>query len=84
MLGEKRRFTPIGSVLHWHGQSVTKLNEGHVPDEVYSSAREEFSEEELIDLTVGVVAINSWNRINVAFRTEAGNYQPGEHAVVAH
>jgi AhpD family alkylhydroperoxidase len=82
------RETPLYSereraALAW-AEAVTKINEGHVPNEVYSSTREEFSEEELIDLTMGVIAINSWNRINIAFRTEAGNYQPGQHAVVAH
>ena len=82
------RETPLYSereraALAW-AESVTNLNDGHVPDDVYSSALEEFSEEELIDLTMGVVAINSWNRINIAFRTEAGSYQPGQHAVAIH
>ncbi|HEX6126589.1 MAG TPA: hypothetical protein VFZ23_14540 [Pyrinomonadaceae bacterium] len=45
--------------------------------------RKEFSEQELIDLTLAVAAINSWNRINIALRTEAGGYQPGQWASAA-
>jgi len=70
------------AALAW-AESVTSLHEGHVPDEVYEYAHAEFSEEELIDLTLAVIAINSYNRINVAFRTAAGSYEPGQHAVAA-
>jgi AhpD family alkylhydroperoxidase len=65
------------AALAW-AESVTNLHNGHVPDEIYEQAREQFSEEELIDLTVGVATINTANRLNIAFRTEAGNYQPGQ------
>ena len=57
------------------------VNECDVPDEVYEEAREQFSEEELIDLTMAVVTINSYNRVNIAFRTPAGTYQVGQFAV---
>jgi alkylhydroperoxidase family enzyme len=52
-----------------------------VPYEIYEKACEQFSEKELVDLTLAVIGINSWNRINVAFRIKAGDYQPGQHAV---
>jgi AhpD family alkylhydroperoxidase len=68
------------AALAW-AEAVTTL-EGHVPDEVYASAREQFSETELIDLTMGAIGTNLWNRINVAFRTPAGSYQPGQFASV--
>src|ERR1044072_2800508 len=51
------------AALAW-AESVTSLHERHVPDEVYEQAHAEFSEEELIDLTLAVIAINSYNRIN--------------------
>ena len=81
------RETPFFSAreraaLAW-AESVTLLNEGHVPDEVYEEVRKEFSEQELIDLTLAVAAINSWNRINIALRTEAGGYQPGQWSAAA-
>ncbi|HEV9037281.1 MAG TPA: carboxymuconolactone decarboxylase family protein [Puia sp.] len=66
------------AALAW-AEAVTTL-EGHVPDEVYDTVREQFSETELIDLTMGVIGTNLWNRINVAFRTPAGSYQPGQFA----
>jgi AhpD family alkylhydroperoxidase len=49
-------------------EAVTKITEGHVPDELYDEVRQHFSEKELVDLTAHAVAINSWNRINIAFR----------------
>lgn len=69
------------AALAW-AEAVTVLSDGHVPDEVFEETREQFSETELIDLTMGVIAINSWNRLNVAFRTPAGDYQPGQYAHV--
>ena len=61
-------------------EAVTLVTEGHVPDEVYEIAKAKFTEEELIDLTLAVTTINSWNRLNVAFRTPGGSYQVGQHA----
>jgi len=46
-----------------------------VPDHVFDAVRKHFSEEELVSLSLAVVAITGWNQLNVAFRTEAGNYQ---------
>jgi len=70
------------AALAW-AESVTLLNEGHVPDEVYEEVRKEFSEDELIELTMAVAAINTWNRLNIAFRTTPGTYQPGQWATAA-
>ena len=68
------------AALAW-AEAVTKITDGNVPDEIYSAAQQQFSEEELIDLTLAVTTINSYNRFNIAFRTTAGTYQPGQHAV---
>jgi len=64
-------------------EAVTNLHEGRVCDEVYEEAIEQFTEEELVDLTMAVLSINNYNRINVAFRTPAGGYVVGQHAVSA-
>lgn len=56
-------------------EAVTKLTNNEVPDEVYTAALEQFPEEELIDLTLAVTTINTYNRLNIAFRTIAGGYQ---------
>lgn len=70
------------AALAW-AEAVTKVTAGHVPDEVYHEAIKQFSDTELIDLTMAVININSYNRINIAFRTPAGSYQVGQHAVLA-
>ena len=70
------------AALAW-AEAVTRLKEGNVPDDVYEDARRQFSEEELIDLTVAVTTINTYNRINIAFKTPAGDYQPGQWEVHA-
>jgi AhpD family alkylhydroperoxidase len=64
------------AALEWT-EAVTRLDGGDVPDEVYASAREQFSEEELVDLTIAVIATNGFNRLNIAFRPEVGDYRPG-------
>ena len=51
-----------------------------MPDEVYARARDQFSEEELVKLTLAVVAINGWNRLLISFRGEPGHYKPGMYA----
>ncbi len=55
------------AALAWT-ESLTLVADTQVPDEVYEAARAQFSEKELIDLTMAVVAINSWNRLVVASR----------------
>lgn len=64
-------------------ESLTLITEGHVPDEVFDEARKVFTEQELVDLAMVAVAINGWNRLAIAFRAEAGSYQPKQHAKTA-
>jgi AhpD family alkylhydroperoxidase len=65
------------AALAWT-ESVTNIQDGHVPDSVYEQVRKQFTEKELADLTVAVTAINSWNRLNIAIRTVPGTYQPAK------
>ncbi|MBS0031758.1 carboxymuconolactone decarboxylase family protein [Chitinophaga sp. 22321] len=69
------------AALAW-AEALTKL-EGAVSDEIYDAALKQFSEEELIDITIAVIAINGYNRVNLAFPNVAvvGTYKPGVHAV---
>ena len=62
------------AALAWT-EAVTLVTAGHVPDDVYAAARKQFSDAELVDLTLAVTVINSWNRMNIAFRTPAGGYR---------
>jgi len=61
-------------------EAVTCLSDGWVSDDVYDEVKKEFSDDELVDLTFVVTAINTWNRFNVAFRMPSGTYQPGQYA----
>jgi len=63
------------AALAWT-EALTLVSEGHVPDEVYDEARSEFSAEELVKLTLAIIAINGANRMNIAFRTVPGQYRP--------
>ena len=67
------------AALAWT-EALTLVREGHVPDEVFEEARGQFSEKELVDLSLAVVAINGWNRLAIGFRSEPGTYQPAAHA----
>jgi len=62
------------AALAWT-EAVTLLASDGVSDEVFTAVRAEFSERELVELTMAIIAINGWNRINVAFRTPPGTYR---------
>jgi AhpD family alkylhydroperoxidase len=64
-------------------EELTVLGRDGVSDEVYEQAASQFNEQELIDLTLAVATINAYNRLNIAFRTEAGGYQPGQWSATA-
>ncbi len=77
------RETPFYSereraALAWT-EALTLIADNRVPDELYEQVRRHFSEQELVDLTLAVVAINGWNRIAISFGTEPGTYQPASH-----
>jgi len=73
------RETPFYSdkeraALGW-AESLTLIAKTHAPDDVYEEAKRHFTEKELVDLTLGIVAINGWNRLVIGFRVEPGTYQ---------
>jgi AhpD family alkylhydroperoxidase len=67
------------AALAWT-EAVTRVDKDQVPDAIYEQARKYFGEKELTDLTFAVIAINSWNRLAISFRTLPGSYQP-DHPV---
>ena len=69
------------AALEWT-EALTLVAETHVPDDVFERVRAQFSEDELAHLSLAVVAINGWNRLNVAVRTVPGNYVAGSLAKV--
>ncbi|HET7314278.1 carboxymuconolactone decarboxylase family protein [Salinisphaera sp.] len=74
------RETPFFSdreraALAWT-EAVTRVADTHVPDNVYEQAAQYFNDNELLDLSLAIAAINSWNRLAIASRMEAGGYRP--------
>lgn len=69
-------FTPRErAALAWT-DAVTEVGRTRVPDEVFDDVRGQFSEIEIVNLTMAVIAINGWNRLAVAFRQPPGSYVP--------
>jgi AhpD family alkylhydroperoxidase len=54
------------AALEWT-EALTLVSDGGVPDEVFDAVRGHFSDQEMVDLTMAVVAINGWNRISIGF-----------------
>ncbi len=70
---ESTLFSPRErAALAWT-EAVTTLSAQGVPDAVYEEVRAQLSEKEISDLTLLVVGINGWNRLNVALRTVPGS-----------
>jgi AhpD family alkylhydroperoxidase len=67
------------AALEWT-EALTLVADTGVPDEVYERVREQFSEDELVHLSLAIVSINGWNRLNIAARTVPGDYVPGSLA----
>lgn len=65
------------AALEW-AENLTLIASKGIPDELFASVREHFSEEEMIHLTLAVVQINSWNRLAITARVPVGSYQPGQ------
>ncbi len=56
------------AALAWT-EAVTLVADSHVPDELWQSIRPLFTEAELVDLTLLIGSINTWNRFAISFRT---------------
>ncbi len=66
------RETPFFSereraALEWT-ESLTLVSQNHVPDAVWEAVRPHFTDAELVELTLLITSINSWNRFSIAFR----------------
>lgn len=73
------RETPFYSdreraALEW-AEALTRIAPQDVSDELFSRVREQFSEGDLVSLTLAIVAINGWNRFAIAFRSVPGSYR---------
>lgn len=72
------RETPFYSereraALAWT-EALTLISGNDVPDPLYEATRKYFNEEEIVALTMAIVAINGWNRLAISFRSVPGSY----------
>lgn len=65
------------AALAW-AEANTLIHQNKISEPLYKSTREYFTEEELVDLTLVITTINSWNRIAISFKPEVGSYQVGD------
>lgn len=63
------------AALAWT-EALTLISEDEVSDALFEATRAHFSEKEIVDLTMAIIAINGWNRLAISFRTLPGSYQP--------
>ncbi|MEQ8827918.1 MAG: carboxymuconolactone decarboxylase family protein [Parvibaculum sp.] len=56
------------AALEWT-EAVTLVSQTGIPDAAWEAVRLEFSEKEIVDLTVAIGMINVWNRLAVSYRS---------------
>jgi len=67
------------AALAWT-EALTRISKTKdVSDALYDEVRKQFSDKELVDLSLAIIAINGWNRLAIPFRSEPGHYQPSSH-----
>ncbi len=64
------------AALEWT-EALTLISENDVPDELYDRMKHQFNEEDLVALTMAIVAINGWNRLAISMRVPPGSYKSG-------
>ena len=64
-------------------EAITRIGEGHVPDEVWERARANFEDYELGQLVFAIATINTWNRLLITALVEPGHYHPGQFGAAA-
>jgi len=62
-----------------YAEALTTLKDKGVPDTIFNQVKTQFSESEIIDLTLAIITINSWNRLNIALGAPVGTYQVGQY-----
>ena len=66
------------AALAWT-EAITLISQKQSMDSLYEEVRKRFTEEEIVNLTLAIVAINGWNRLAIGFRAVPGEYQPPAH-----
>ena len=75
---ESKLFSPRErAALAWT-DALTRISETHAPDEDYEALKAHFSEAEIVNLTLLIATINSWNRIAIGFRSQHPHDKPAK------
>lgn len=62
------------AALEWT-EAITLISENEISDSLYQKVQSHFDDSELMALSMAIIAINSWNRLAIVFRTEPGTYR---------
>lgn len=65
---ESQLFTPRERAALTWTEALTRVSDTHVPDEAYEAVKAQFTPKEIVDLTMAICQINSWNRLMIGFR----------------
>lgn len=76
-------FTPREQAALAWAEALTNISTTHISDELYESVREQFSEKDLADLTLAIIAINGWNRFAIPFQSPPNRFEVPERDEVA-
>ena len=71
-------YTPLEQAALAWAEANTRVHKDNISDELYQQVTEHFNPEQLVDLTIVVTTINSWTRVALSFKPEAGSYNVGD------
>lgn len=63
------------AALAWT-EALTLISKHKLTDSLFEDTRKHFNENELMSLSMAIVAINGWNRLAISFGNQAGSYTP--------
>jgi AhpD family alkylhydroperoxidase len=55
-------------------ETLTLIAGKEASDALYSELETNFTKDEIVSLTLAIIAINSWNRLTIGFKQEIRNY----------
>ena len=73
---------PERAALAWC-EALTLLPQSGAPDAIYDDLSRHFTPRQIVALTLAIVAINGWNRLNVGFRTPVADVNPSRRGAAA-
>jgi AhpD family alkylhydroperoxidase len=77
---ESKLFTPREKAALAWTDALTNISQTHAPDADYEALKAHFSEVEIVNLTMLIGAINSWNRLSIGLRSQHPHDRPARQA----